>query len=168
TIPERQETAAPAPPPAPPMPRTIQETGLAVDQIEQLLIKTLFTGEATGHLLAERMRLGYTMLEPLIERLRAERQIEVRGTTGSGTAGFRYTLTDLGRERALQYLDINHYIGPAPVPLAAYVSYMQALQRARGYIDRDRLRKRFSHLIVSDETLEQLGQAVNAGKAVLL
>jgi len=121
-----------------------------------------------GHVAADRMRLSYTMLEPLIERLRAERQIEVRGTQGSGTAGFRYALTDLGRDRAQQYLAINHYIGPAPVPLASYVSYMRTLQRARGYIDRERLRQGFSHLIVADEVLEQLGPAVNAGKAVFL
>jgi hypothetical protein len=168
TVQEPQETAAVPQPPTPQLPRTIAETGLAVDQIEQLLVKTLFGGEATGHVVADRMRLGYGMLEPLIERLRAERQIEVRGTTGSGTAGFRYTLTDLGRDRAQQYLAINHYIGPAPVPLAAYVSYMRALQRARGYIDRERLRHGFSHLIVSDDVLEQLGPAVNAGKAVFL
>jgi len=168
---ERAETAAtagPAQPTVPPQPRTIQDTGLGSDQIEQLLVKTLFTGEASGHVVADRMRLAYTMLEPLIERLRAERQIEVRGTQGSGTAGFRYALTDLGRDRAQQYLEINHYIGPAPVPLASYVAYMRALQRARGYIDRERLRQGFSHLIVSDEVLEQLGPAVNAGKAVFL
>jgi hypothetical protein len=168
TVHEVQETAAPPPPLAPPLPRSIAETGLAVDQIEHLLIKTLLGGEATGHVVADRMRLAYTMLEPLIERLRAERQIEVRGTTGSGTAGFRYALTDLGRDRGQQYLDINHYIGPAPVPLVAYVSYMRALQNARGYIDRERLRQGFSHLIVSDDVLEQLGPAVNAGKAVFL
>ncbi len=166
---EPQETAAvPPPPPVPSTPRTIAETGLGVDQIEQLLVKTLFSGEATGHVVAERIRLAYTMLEPLIERLRAERLIEVRGTTGSGTAGFRYALTDLGRDRAQQYLEINHYIGAAPVPLSAYVSYMRALQNARGYIDRERLRQGFQHLIVSDEVLEQLGPAVNAGKAVFL
>jgi hypothetical protein len=168
TVQAHPEAAAVPQPPVPQLPRTIAETGLAVDQIEQLLIKTLFSGEATGHVLADRMRLGYTMLEPLIERLRAQRQIEVRGTTGSGTAGFRYALTDLGRDRAHQYLEINQYIGPAPVPLAAYVSYMRALQRARGYIDRERLRQGFSHLIVADEVLEQLGPAVNAGKAVFL
>jgi hypothetical protein len=168
TVQERPAGAAPPPLSAPPQPRTIAETGLGVDQIEQLLVKTLFTGEASGHVLADRMRLAYTMLEPLIERLRAERQIEVRGTHGSGTAGFRYALTDLGRDRAQQYLEINHYIGAAPVPLAAYVSYMRALQRARGYIDRERLRNGFSHLIVGDDVLEQLGPAVNAGKAVFL
>jgi len=168
TVQERSDTAAPPPPSTPPQPRSIQDSGLAVDQIEQLLVKTLFTGEATGQVVADRVRLPYSILEPLIERLRAERQIEVRGTQGSGTAGFRYALTDLGRDRARQYLEINHYIGAAPVPLAAYVSYMRALQRARGYIDRERLRQGFSHLIVADEMLEQLGPAVNAGKAVFL
>jgi len=168
TVQDRPDTAAPPPPPTPPQPRSLEDTGLAVDQVEQLLVKTLFNGEASGHVLADRMRLPYNMLEPLIERLRAERQIEVRGTQGSGTAGFRYALTDLGRDRARQYLEINHYIGAAPVPLAAYVSYMRALQRARGYIDRERLRQGFSHLIVADEMLEQLGPAVNAGKAVFL
>ena len=73
--------------------------------------------------LAERMRLPYAMLEPLIQRARTEQLVEVRGATGSGTAGYRYALTDLGRDRARQYLDMNHYVGPAPVPLAAYVAY---------------------------------------------
>src|SRR5919197_6355648 len=129
TVQEFQEMAA-APPPVPPMPRTIAETGLGVDQIEQLLVKTLFSGEATGHVVADRMRLAYTMLEPLIERLRAERLIEVRGATGSGTAGYRYALTDLGRDRATQYLEINRYVGPAPVSLASYIDTMAALRQA--------------------------------------
>ena len=42
--------------------------------------------------------------------------------TGSGTAGYRYALTDLGRDRARQYLDVNQYVGAAPVPLARYVA----------------------------------------------
>ncbi len=152
----------------PPPVRTIEETGLSLDSIEQLLIKTLFGGEATGHVIADRMRLPYPMLEPQIERLRNERLIEVKGSTGSGTAGFRYALTDLGRERAHQYLAINAYIGPAPVPLAVYIGYMDQLRQDRGYIDRERLRQGFSHLIIGDDTLESVGPAVNAGKAVFL
>ena len=45
---------------------------------------------------------------------------------------------------------------------------MTALPAARGYIDRERLRQGFSHLIIGDEVLEKLGPAVNAGKAVFL
>ena len=46
--------------------------------------------------------------------------------------------------------------------LASYVESMRALAAARGYIDRERLKQGFSHLIVADDVLEQLGPAVNA------
>ena len=136
----------------PEMPRTIEATGIAVDQIEQLLIKTLYQGEAIGTAVADRMRLTFGILEPLIERARAERLMEVRGATGSGSASYRYALTDLGRDRTRQYLEINSYIGPTPVPLAAYVAEVRALATKRGYIDRERLRQAFSHLIVGDHS----------------
>ena len=78
---------------APPLPRTLAETGLAADHVEQLLIKTLYTGEASGHAIAERIRLSWTILEPLVEHARAERLVEVRGATGTGGAAYRYALT---------------------------------------------------------------------------
>jgi hypothetical protein len=153
---------------APPLPRTVADTGLSVDQIEQLMTKTLHTGELTGVTLAERVALPYSLLEPLIERLRAERLVEVRGATGSGTAGYRYALTDLGRERATQYLDINRYVGPAPVSLASYIENMGALRQARPFIDRERLEEGFTHLVVPGSLFDQLGPAVNGGKAIFL
>ncbi len=115
--------------PSPRAPATIEETGLAPDQLSQLLVKTLYGGEASGLTIADRLRLPFAMLEPLVEHLRAEHLMEVRGATGSGTAGYRFALTDLGRDRARQYLDANAYVGPAPVPLAVYVD---AMQNARG------------------------------------
>jgi hypothetical protein len=154
--------------PAPPEPSTIEETGISADQLSQLFVKTLYTGEATGVMVADRMRLPWAILEPLVEGMRQERLIEVRGATGSGGASYRYALTDLGRDRARQYLDANQYVGPTPVPLASYVAQIKALAAARGYVDRDRLRAGFSQLIVSDEVLEQVGPAVNGGKGVFL
>ena len=152
----------------PPVPVALEDTGLPADQVEQLLVKTLYAGEATGLALAERLRLPYTVFEPLLERIRAERLIEVRGMTGTGGATYRYALTDLGRDRARQYLDVNQYTGAAPVPLAAYIDAMRTLAAARGYIDRQRLRHGFTDLVVSDSILEQLGPAVNGNKAVFL
>jgi len=166
-----ERTQAGAPPPPPPAPRgpvTIEETGLTIDQIGQLFLKTLYTGEATGVAVADRMRLPYALLEPLVEGMRAERLIEVRGAAGSGSAGYRYALTDFGRDRARQYFDGNQYVGPAPVPLDTYIQHVKTMMAARGYIDRDRLRAGFAHLVVDDGIFDQLGPAVNAGKAVFL
>src|SRR5688572_14023998 len=154
--------------PVPSAPTTLEETGLAIDQLSQLFVKTLYTGEATGVTVADRLRLPYAILAPLAEAIRAEHLIEVKGAAGAGTAGYRYALTDLGRDRARQYFDANQYVGPAPVPLASYVSEMKAIASARGYVDRDRLRAGFAHLIVSDGVLEQLGPAINSGKGIFL
>jgi hypothetical protein len=153
---------------APAAPASLEETGLDSGQVEQLLVKTLHDGELSGLAIADRMRLPYAILEPLIERLRAERLIEVRGAAATGSSSYRYALTDGGRARAQQYFEISRYVGAAPVPLATYVAYMAALQAARGYMDRERMTRGFSHLIINDKVLEQLGPAVNAGKAIFL
>jgi hypothetical protein len=153
---------------APATPTSLEDTGLTAGQIEQLLVKTLHDGELTGLAVSDRMKLPYAILEPLIERLRGERLVEVRGAAGNSTSTYRYALTDAGRDRAQQYFEISRYVGAAPVPLASYVSYMTALAAARGYMDRERLTAGFSHLIISDKVLEQLGPAINAGKAVFL
>ena len=153
---------------APPVPLTLADTGLGAEQIEQLIVKGLYGGEATGLTLAERLRLPYPILEPIIERIRQERVVEVRGAIGAGTSTYRYALTDAGRERARQYLEINQYTGAAPVPLASYIAAMHSLASSRGYIERERLRQGFSHLVIGDRVLEQLGPAVNANKAIFL
>ncbi|HKB10621.1 MAG TPA: hypothetical protein VKD69_08200 [Vicinamibacterales bacterium] len=152
----------------PPVPTSIEATGIGSDQIEQLLIKTLHAGEAIGIAVADRMRLPFTLIEPIIERVRNERLVEVKGGSGTGAASYRYALTDAGRDRSEQYFSINRYVGPVPVPLAAYVASINALATTRGHLDRDRLRQGFSHLIIKEEVFEQLGPAVNAGKAVFL
>jgi hypothetical protein len=154
--------------PAPPAPRTLAEVGVGVDLIEELLVKMLYTGEATGHDLSDRLRLPFGLLEPLIERLRAERLIEVRGANGSISSGYRYALTDLGRERGLRFLDECGYTGPVPVSLRAYLAAMRALAGARTDIERDRLRQSFTDLVVPESILEQVGPAVNSNKAVFL
>src|SRR5258706_13136666 len=87
--------------PAPQVPSTLEEAGLRPDHVEQLLVKTLYTGEATGLAVADRMRLPFGMLEPLIEHARIERLLEVRGATGSGSApGFPHEPNGAGRRRA--------------------------------------------------------------------
>jgi hypothetical protein len=153
-------------PPAPPA--TVADTGLHPDTLGQLMIKTLLAGETSGTQLAEHLRLPFTVLDALIQHARVEKQIEVRGASGAGTAGYRYVLTDLGRERAMQYFAVNGYVGPAPVPLAQYTDYVRASMAARPWIDRDRLSRGFENLVISQAMYDKLGPAVNSGKSLFL
>jgi hypothetical protein len=157
-----------APPAVPSPPSTIEETGLHPDTLSQLLLKTLVAGEASGTGLSEKLRVAYSVLDALVQHARVEKLLEVRGASGSGAAGYRYALTDLGRDRAGQFLDICRYVGPAPVPLAQYNAYVRACMNARPYLDRKALSAGFEHLVVGTPLLDQLGPAVNSGKALFL
>jgi hypothetical protein len=163
--PAAPKAAAPEPPPPP---ASLEATGLNPDTLAQLLLKTLIAGEASGTSLSEKLRLPYSVLDVLVQHARVEKLIEVRGASGTGTAAYRYVLTDLGRDRANQFLDICRYVGPAPVPLAQYNAYVRSCMAARPYLDRERLSTGFEHLVVSKGMFDQLGPAVNSGKALFL
>ena len=162
---QAETMAQPVPPPPP---ATIAETGLHPDSLAQLLLKTLVGGEASGMLLADKLRLPYAVLEALVQHARVEKLVEVRGASGVGTAGYRYVLTDLGRERALQFMDVSRYVGVAPVSLGQYSDYVRACMATRPYVDRERLATGFDQLIVNAAMFDQLGPAVNSGKSLFL
>jgi hypothetical protein len=155
-------------PALPPPPATIEEAGLHPDTLSQLMLKTLVAGEASGTALADKLRLPYSVLDALVQHARVEKLVEVRGASGAGAAGYRYVLTDLGRDRAMQFFDINRYVGPAPVPLAQYNAYVRACMASRPYVDRDRLATGFDHLVVNKTMYDQIGPAVNSGKSLFL
>jgi predicted ATPase with chaperone activity len=154
--------------PVPTEPATIQATGLLFEHLRHLFVKTLYTGEASGLALADKLCLPYAVLEQIVEYVRVEKLVEVRGASGNGSAAYRYALTDLGRERAQQYREANQYVGPAPVPLSQYCEYVRFLRDNRGFLDRERLAHGFTHLIVPPEMIDQLGPAVNSGKSIFL
>jgi hypothetical protein len=163
-VPPRPGSALVVPKP----PTSLAEAGLKGDATLELLLKTMIGGEVSGSGLSERLRLPYALIEPLVDHARAEKLIEVKGAAGAGTAGYKYALTDFGRVRAMLFLDVCRYIGPAPVPLAQYNAYIREAAAVRGYMDRERIGSGFGDLIVNDEMLEQLGPAANSNKSIFL
>ena len=156
------------PPPA--APRTLEQTGLSVDLLVQLVLKTLhFAGELTGSALGERLGLHYNAIQPAVNLLKSVRQIEIVGGSLLGGASFKYRITDSGRTRAALFLEQNRYVGLAPVPLAQYQAYMRAFTREAPHAaTRERVRQAFSHLVVNGQILDQLGPAINAGRSLFI
>ncbi len=153
---------------APAAPTSLAQTGLSPDNVLGLLLKTLYTGELSGMELSDKVKIAYAILEPILENARVEQLVEVRSATGAGTAGYRYALTERGRERANQFFETNGYIGAAPVPLDQYVKYVNELGKHNTLIDRECVASGFTDLIVADDMLDQLGPAVSARRAMFL
>ena len=153
---------------APAAPTSIEQTGLSAENVLGLILKTLYARELSGMELSDKVKISYAILERILEAARLEQLVEVRSASGAGTAGYRYAITERGRERAHQYFETNGYIGAAPVPLDQYVKYVNELSKHNTLIDRECVASGFTDLIVADDMLDQLGPAVSARRAMFL
>jgi hypothetical protein len=156
-------------PVCPPAPTTLAQAGLSHELVMQLLLKHLhFGADFTGHDLARRLGLEFTVIEPVLETLRFTHLCEVAGGSVVGGPSFRYRITDEGRRRALLYLEQSQYVGAAPVPLEQYRQYLFAHGRATAPLSRARVRDAFAHLVLSGKVLDQVGPAVAAGHSMFV
>ena len=148
-------------------PKSIAETGLSETVIESLLCKFLLAvGSDSGRGLSDRLCLPYGILENLFQSLRSR---QVIATSGSAPLNdYVYTLSERGRIFAQSAMAASAYLGPAPVPLAEYVTSVAAQTiRAEAPKRRD-LDKAFRDVHVEEHMLDILGPAVNAGKGMFL
>ena len=151
-------------------PGTPEQAGLSVDLLIQLTLKILhFSGELSGSDLAGRLGVNFSVIEPAVDFLKSQRQVEIAGGTMMGRASYRYRITDAGRVRAALFLESSHYVGVAPVPFEQYRQYMLNFARiAPRTATRDRVRDAFKHLVISQPVLDQLGPAINAGHSMFV
>jgi predicted ATPase with chaperone activity len=154
----------------PAAPGTLEESGLNVDLLTQLVLKTLhFSGTLSGLELAARLGLQYPVIEPSIDDLKWQHHVEIVAGSMIGGAAYRYRITDAGRERAKFFLEHNHYVGVAPVPLSHYRRYLEDFRRLTvNDVSPDSVRRAFSRLVLSDRVLDQLGPAVRAGRSLFV
>jgi predicted ATPase with chaperone activity len=165
-------TAAPEAPaiPLPPEPQTIEQTGLTMSLLADLALKTLYLrGQMTLGELASSMGLAITgVTDKVMEFLKTERLVEIRGGTGLSAASYQFVIVDRGSEKAQEALARSQYVGKAPVPLATYIAAVQRQSISNIHVTPDDLARAFSHMVIPRETLAQLGPAVNSGKSIFL
>jgi hypothetical protein len=153
-----------------PMPSSLEESGLRLDTIVQLLVKTLhLMGDMTGTDWADRLGLSFGVIAPGVEALKAEQLCEIIGGSAVGPPSYRYRITTMGRERAAVFMNRNMYSGIAPVPLEHYRRYMRHFDTtAPKRISKADVERGFSHLVLNQAVLDQLGPAVNSGQSIFV
>jgi predicted ATPase with chaperone activity len=148
----------------------MEASGLGLDLFIQLVLKLLhFSGELTGIEIAKRLGVEFSVIEPALDFIKRLHQCEIVGGSTLGGASFRYRITDSGRQRAMLFLENNQYVGIAPVPLSQYVAYLLAYRNAvPRSITRERVRQAFSHLVLSERVLDQVGPAIGAAHSMFV
>src|SRR5262249_13928772 len=156
-------------PEAPSAPETLQQTGLSLGFLSDMMLRILYTrGSMLGLDVARLMCLPFKVCEEALGFLKHEKCIEVQGGDLTGPISYRFNLTELGRRRAQEAFKMCASVGPAPVPLEDYVeqTYRQAVTAID--ISPEALRAAFSPLVVSEELFNAVGPAVVSGKSVFI
>src|SRR5271165_4777853 len=148
-------------PEAPSAPENLQQTGLSIGFLNNMILRTLYVrGGMLGLDLAKLLCLPFKVIEESLGFLKNEKAVEVLGGDLIGRISYRFNLTDLGRTRAQEAMKLCTYVGPAPVPLEDYVeqTYRQAVTAID--VSPEALRAALSHLVISDELFSAVGPAV--------
>ncbi len=153
----------------PPVPGTIEDTGLPVSLIEQLIFKTLyFRGDLLGRDLSSAVGCKFSLVEGLIETMKRQYLIEVKRSLGMGNSTAVFALTESGRNLTREYLDKNQYTGPAPVPLFQYAYFVRNQRRQDGWLTPEALAHAYRRMVVTPRILSQIGPAVSSGNSFLI
>jgi len=153
----------------PPVPESMADLGVPESLVEQLLLKMLFfRGDTTGRVLGQSLGLNFSVVEPLIERLKRQHLLMVKSSLGMGSISAVFSLTEAGRELTREYLEANQYAGRVPVPLEQYSVGVRMQRHKADWLTPEMLHNAYRHMVVSEEILAHIGPAVNSGKSFLI
>lgn len=156
-------------PEAPTCPETLREAGLTLSFLSDMLLKVLYMrGVMLGRDLAQYLCLPFKVIREALKFVKDEKQIEVMGGDLVGEVSYKFSLTDIGRKRAREAMDLCGYVGPAPVPIEDFVEqcYRQAVSGMR--CTPEMLMAPFSHLVLSEELFNNIGPAIVSGRSVFI
>ncbi|CAI8985780.1 AAA family ATPase [Pseudomonas sp. IT-P291] len=153
-----------------PQPCTIRETGLTDSFLGELVCKHLFdAGVLDMSRLVDRLALTGAVLEEVLAFLRKDGRVEVLGQASqTGGQMLRYGLTERGRSAARDALSRSGYIGAAPFPVSTYRSLIKLQTIHHGRINADDMRNALAGVVLTEEMLDQLGVAMNSGRAIMI
>jgi energy-coupling factor transporter ATP-binding protein EcfA2 len=150
--------------------QTLDDTGLNLLVVAELVLKILyFGGYLAGHAISDIIKLPFTgVLDGVMDFLKREKYVEVRGSGGLGEAGYQFVLSSVGVAKAREAIERSQYAGPAPVTLNQYISAMREQNREKTTVHEEDMRQIMRNMVVNEDMLGRIGPAVNSGKSIFL
>jgi hypothetical protein len=151
-----------------PRPGTAPGAGVSPELLADLASKLLLrSGVLSMSTLAERLAIAGSVLLDVLALLRREARIEVR-PSGSSEAELCYTLTERGRNLALDALGRDGYVGPAPIHLDDYARLVKAQGSHERRVNRGMMEEALQGVVVTEALRDRLGAALRSGRALFL
>lgn len=156
----------------PASPKRMQDVGLPIVMMMQLMLKTMFRKNLERlQEISETICLSPMVTQELLEYAKSQRLVETTGTmgvAGETSAEVGYRLSDLGKSQALDALAQSEYYGAMPIPLDTYAEQVKKQSIRDVQVTRESLSQAMSHLILPPNLISELGPAVGSGRSILM
>ena len=151
-------------------PESIEDTGLEMTYLIELTLKHLLILKRFSlKKLADNIKLPLSVVNQVLDVLRREHAIEiVKGQTSLSTMSYEYVITGGGIKRGGDLLNLNSYIGPAPVPIEDYRMAVEIQTIKSILVQEEDVLKGFSHLVFKDKLIRTVGTAMSSSKPMFL
>lgn len=107
--------------------------------------------------------------DQLLTTLKQEKLIEVKSSQGGlGEGAYTYGITGAGNLRAREALERSQYAGPAPVQFDVYNEAIRLQKSGRLTVTARTMRQILAQLVISENTFQRLGPALNSGTSIFL
>lgn len=155
---------------APPVPKSLEATGLNLVLMRDVLLKTMFRMNLSKISdLSKTICLPIPQTIELLDLVRAERLVEaIASTSGNTQSEASFQMTDSGRARALDALSQSEYYGAMPVPMEMYEAQIRRQSIRDIQITRRQLKIAMGDLVLPPNLIDELGPAVSSGRSILL
>ncbi|MEN8160627.1 MAG: hypothetical protein ABFS41_11205 [Myxococcota bacterium] len=155
--------------PFPPAPETVEESGLDSQFLLRFLLKSAYvTSLETAPDLAEYTKLPQLVVAEVLETAKEQKLVEVLGLAEGEGSLYRYALTGVGRDWAIEALSQCGYTGPAPVTLDDFRKQVAAQALAKDRVTPESIQQALSHLVLPQGAIDRLGPAASSAKGLLL
>ena len=154
----------------PATPASIAETGLSPRALLGLVLKAIQSGGVdTVPKLVDLLKLPSNLIQALAQEGVNQRSLKIVGSDGSGSLPvLTYALTEIGRAAAAEAVAQSKYVGPAPVPINAYIAQVKRQSITNERINRERINRAFADLVTTPVFVSKIGPAINSGRSILL
>lgn len=168
--PPPEEAEAPKNAFVPPMPTTLEDTGLNRSQVYDCVLRVIYNkGRPLGSEIARELGLSFQIVGPILQDMRQKDLVDIPGQKGLGDSGYEYVLkAPRGTQAAEDALNKTAYSGPAPVPFKTYVEGVKAQTMKNVVVTRRNIRRAFNDLVVSEASLNEIGPAINSAASIFL
>lgn len=155
---------------SPPIPKSLESTGLSMVMMRDILLKTMYRMSLSRiSEIARTICLPIPQTIELIDMCRMERLLEATASLAAHTASeSSFQLTEAGKARATDALSQSEYYGAMPVPLDVYAQQIKRQSIRNIQVTRRQLQIAMGDLVLPPNLIDDLGPAVSSGRSILM